>query len=82
MKSTLMPDSYRLLGASPRLGLAAQILPHTVFHAGFGLFTGPLEYSSYNHAADIAPFSPTYNIYGGNCAGGCKAGSDQAITGH
>ena len=44
--------------ASPRL------LPHTVFHAGFGIFTGPLQYSEYNHAADVAPFSPTFNFSG------------------
>jgi hypothetical protein len=81
MTATLMPDSYGYW--EPRLGVAWQPrnMPHTVIHAGFGLFTGPLEYSSYNHAADIAPFSPLYNIYGGNCAGGCAAGSDKAITG-
>ena len=81
MTATLMPDSYGYW--EPRLGVAWQprSLPHTVVHAGLGLFTGPLQYSSYNHAADIAPFSPLYNIYGGNCAGGCSAGSDQAITG-
>jgi len=56
-------------------------LPRTVLHAGFGMFTGPLEYSTYNHAADIAPFSPTFDFTGGGCATGCTAGADQAITG-
>jgi len=75
MTATLMNDSYGYW--EPRLGLAWQPkqLPHTVVHAGFGMFTGPLEYSMYNHAADIAPFSPTYDFYGwcwsatygGNC---------------
>jgi hypothetical protein len=26
------------------------------------MFTGPLPYSTYNHTADIAPFSPVYNM--------------------
>jgi hypothetical protein len=84
MTATLMPDSTGYW--EPRLGVAWQpkMLPHTVVHAGFGLFTGPLEYSSYNHAADIAPFSPLFNIYGGNaaCAGGtCTPNTNQAVTG-
>jgi hypothetical protein len=64
MTDTLMPDSYGYF--EPRIGIAYQpkALPHTVIHAGFGMFTGPLEYSMYNHAADIAPFSPTYDFYG------------------
>jgi hypothetical protein len=37
-------------------------MPHTSFRAGFGLFTGPLPYSAYNHSADIAPFSPTFTL--------------------
>jgi hypothetical protein len=82
LTAQLMPDSYGYW--EPRVGVAWQpkALPHTVFHAGFGLFTGPLQYSSYNHAADIAPFSPTFSLYGGNCAGGCSAGADAAITGY
>jgi hypothetical protein len=62
--STLMKSDYNYW--EPRLGLAYQpkFLPHTVFHAGFGIFTGPLQYSEYNHAADVAPFSPTYNFSG------------------
>jgi len=83
MTDTLMPNSTGYW--EPRLGLAWQpkSLPHTVIHAGFGLFTGPLEYSSYNHAADISPFSPLYDFKGGSatCAGGCKAGADQLVTG-
>ncbi len=79
--ATLMPDSYGYW--EPRLGVAWQpkSLPHTVVHAGFGMFTGPLQYSYYNHSADIAPFSPTFNLYGGNCSGGCTPGADAAITG-
>ncbi len=64
MTDTLMPNSYNYW--EPRVGVAWQPrgLSHTVIHAGFGMFTGPLEYSMYNHAADIAPFSPTYDYYG------------------
>lgn len=81
VKATLMPDSTGYW--QPRLGLVWQPkqLPHTVLHAGFGMFTGPLEYSSYNHAADIAPFSPTYDFTGDNCTTGCTAGADKAIVG-
>jgi hypothetical protein len=58
-----MPTSYGYW--EPRIGLSYQpkSLPHTSIRAGFGLFTGPLPYSSYNHSADIAPFSPTFTIY-------------------
>ncbi len=44
----------------PRIGIAFQprSLPNTSFRAGFGLFTAPLSYSTYNHTADIAPVQP------------------------
>ena len=63
LNSALMPTSYGYW--EPRIGLSFQpkSLPHTSIRAGFGLFTGPLPYSSYNHSADIAPFSPTFTIY-------------------
>src|SRR5208337_1532007 len=62
--NTLMNSDYGYW--EPRIGVAYQpkFLPHTVIHAGFGIFTGPLQYSEYNHAADVAPFSPTYNFSG------------------
>jgi hypothetical protein len=64
MNDSLMSSSYNYW--EPRIGLAWQPkgLPHTAVHAGFGMFTGPLEYSMYNHASDIAPFSPTFDFYG------------------
>jgi hypothetical protein len=60
----LMPNTYGYW--EPRLGVAWQprSLPRTSIRAGFGLFTAPLQYSMYNHTADISPFSPTYNFYG------------------
>jgi hypothetical protein len=62
--NTLINSDYSFW--EPRIGLAYQpkFLPHTVIHAGFGIFTGPLQYSEYNHAADVAPFSPTFNFSG------------------
>jgi hypothetical protein len=61
---TLMNSDYNYW--EPRIGMAWQpkFLPRTVIHAGFGIFTGPLQYSEYNHAADVAPFSPTFNFSG------------------
>jgi hypothetical protein len=62
LDDVLMPTSYGYW--EPRIGLSFQpkSLPRTSFRAGFGLFTGPLPYSSYNHSSDIAPFSPTFTL--------------------
>lgn len=61
----LMPNTYGYW--EPRVGVAWQprSLPNTSFRAGFGLFTAPLQYSMYNHTADISPFSPTFGLFGG-----------------
>jgi carboxypeptidase family protein len=50
----------------PRIGVAWQpkSMPKTSFHAGFGLFTQPMIYSTYNHTVDSAPFAPTYTPTG------------------
>jgi hypothetical protein len=47
----------------PRVGLAwsPKALPNTSIRAAFGMYATPIDYSSYNHASDLAPFSPTYN---------------------
>jgi len=60
--SSLMPATYGYF--QPRIGFSWQPkgLPNTAVRGGFGLFTGPLPYSTYNHAADVAPFSPTFNL--------------------
>jgi hypothetical protein len=62
--SALMPTSWGYF--QPRFGLTWQptFAPHTSVRAGFGLFTGPMPYSYYNHVADIAPFSPTFTLMG------------------
>ena len=46
----------------PRIAIAFRQVRRTAFRAGFGLFTAPLPYSTYNHVADISPFSPTYTL--------------------
>jgi hypothetical protein len=48
----------------PRLGTAWQpsFSPNTSVRAAVGLFITPMEYSSYNHVSDEAPFSPTYSF--------------------
>ena len=52
----------------PRVGIAWQPkgLSKTSIHAGFGLFTQPLIYSTYNHIVDNAPFAPTFTPQGTN----------------
>jgi hypothetical protein len=67
--SALMPTTYRYF--EPRIGFSWQpsFLPHTAIRGGFGLFTGPIPYASYNHVSDLAPFSPTFLINGGKTLG-------------
>jgi hypothetical protein len=62
VNAALMPTTYGYF--QPRVGFSWQpkSLPHTAVRGAFGLFTGPLPYSTYNHTADIAPFSPLYDL--------------------
>jgi hypothetical protein len=62
--NSLIPRDYTQV--APRIGIAWQprSLPNTAFRAAFGTFFAPLEYSIYNHTADISPFSPTYSFTG------------------
>jgi hypothetical protein len=81
MTPQLMPASYGYW--DPRVGVAFQprALPHTAFHAGFGLFTGPLAYSQYNHVADVAPFSPTFVLTNPSNSPICSTGGVQNPNG-
>src|SRR2546426_9703387 len=56
---------------SPRIAVAWQPKPlqNTSVRAAFGVFAAPFEMSFYNHAADTAPFSPTF-AYGPTNTGG------------
>jgi hypothetical protein len=76
----------------PRLGVAFQpvTMPHTVFHAAFGMFSGPVNYSNYNHVVDIAPFAPALapaapsNVplcSTGGVTAACVPNTGQSITG-
>ncbi|WP_233581183.1 carboxypeptidase-like regulatory domain-containing protein [Acidipila sp. EB88] len=60
----LLPHDYRQFG--PRIGVAWQpaSLPNTAIRGAFGIFFSPLQYSIYNHTADLSPFSPTYTFNG------------------
>jgi hypothetical protein len=91
MNAQLRPTGYGFW--EPRIGLAYQpsSLPHTSFHGGFGLFTGPVAYSSYNHVADVAPFSPTFSpappsytalCSSGGTTGNCTPNSGQTVSGY
>ncbi len=62
--ASLLPRDYRQFG--PRIGVAFQpkSLPNTAIRGAFGIFFSPLEYSVYNHTADISPFSPTFAFNG------------------
>jgi hypothetical protein len=62
--SSLLPHDYSQFG--PRIGVAWQprSLPNTAVRGAFGMFYSPLQYSIYNHTADINPFSPTFSFNG------------------
>lgn len=60
----LIPRTYG--GFQPRVGIAWQpsFLRNTSLRAGFGMFQAPDQYSVFNHASSIAPFSPLYLLTG------------------
>lgn len=77
----------------PRFGVAYQPsrLPHTSFHAAFGMFTAAVPYSNYNHMVDIAPFSPAFSpaapstvplCWTGGVQAACTPNTGQTITGY
>ena len=63
----------------PRVGLAWQPknLPHTSFHAAFGMFSNPVPYSDYNHVVDMAPFAPAFSPYAPSNTPICSTGGTQ-----
>ena len=91
VNAALRPSSKRLF--EPRIGVAYQptSMPHTSFHAAFGLFTAPVPYSDYNHVVDIAPFAtalapaapsnvPLCSTGGASAA--CTPNTGQAVAGY
>jgi hypothetical protein len=61
VSGTGTPSDYKRFW-DPRIGIAwvPKALPNTSIRAAFGTYATPLSNSSYNHASDTAPFSPTY----------------------
>jgi Carboxypeptidase regulatory-like domain len=71
VSSTGTPSDYTRF-FDPRLGLAwsPKALPNTSIRAALGMYATSIDYSSFNHVSDTAPFSPTYNFATGNVVNG------------
>ena len=61
------PSDYKKF-FDPRVGIAWQpsALPNTSIRAAFGVYATPIDYSSWNHASDTQPFSPTFTFNTGS----------------
>lgn len=69
----------------PRIGLAWQPkgLGSTSVRAAFGMFANPMDYANFNHASDMAPFSPTFAFSnGGGGIGQCQPSSGLCAGGN
>jgi hypothetical protein len=57
------PSDYKKF-FDPRLGLAWQpkAVPNTSIRAAFGMYATPIDYSTWNHVQEMAPFSPSYSF--------------------
>jgi hypothetical protein len=66
-----VPSDYHRF-FDPRLGIAWQpkALPNTSFRAAIGMFATAMDYANFNHASDLAPFSPTYSFNTGAIVNG------------
>ena len=89
--NALRPSDKRFF--EPRIGVAYQptSMPHTSFHAAFGMFSAPVPYSDYNHVVDIAPFAPALAPAApssvpvcatGGATGTCAPDTGQSVTGY
>ena len=76
----------------PRIGVAWQPknMTHTSFHGAFGMFSGPVPYSDYNHVVDIAPFATALSpadpsnvaiCSTGGTTANCAPNSGQSVSG-
>ena len=65
------PSDYKKFW-DPRVGIAWQphALPNTSIRAAFGIYATPIDYSSFNHASDTQPFSPTFSFGAGDTVNG------------
>jgi len=66
-----LPSNYKKF-FDPRIGFAWQpkALGNTSIRGAFGMFAIPMDYANFNHASDLAPFSPTYSFSGGSIVNG------------
>jgi hypothetical protein len=65
-KAGLASDYKRFF--DPRIGFAWQPngLGSTSIRGAIGMFAVPMDYANFNHASDLAPFSPTYQFQAGS----------------
>lgn len=66
-----VPSDYKKFW-DPRVGIAWQPkgLGNTSVRAAIGMFAVPMDYANFNHASDLAPFSPTYQFQAGSIVNG------------
>ena len=62
-----LPSNYGRF-FDPRIGFAWQPkgMGNTSIRGAIGMFAIPMDYANFNHASDLAPFSPTYDFSGGS----------------
>ena len=78
MDAALRPSSKYFF--EPRIGVAWQPknMQRTSIHAAFGIFSGPVPYSDYNHVVDIAPFAPVIGPPAPSSSPICSSGGETA----
>jgi hypothetical protein len=66
-----LPSDYKKF-FDPRIGIAWQPkgLGNTSVRAAVGMYAIPMDYANFNHASDLAPFSPTYAFTSGSIVNG------------
>ena len=62
-----LPSDYKRF-FDPRVGFAWQpkFLGNTSVRGAFGMFATTMDYANFNHASDLAPFSPTFSFSAGD----------------
>jgi hypothetical protein len=62
-----LPSDYKKFW-DPRVGIAWQPrgMGDTSVRAAIGMFAVPMDYANFNHASDLAPFSPTFQFQAGS----------------
>jgi hypothetical protein len=76
-----VPSNYKKF-FDPRFGFAWQpkALGNTSVRGAMGMFANPMDYANFNHASDMAPFSPTFGFSnGGGGVGLCLPSSGACL---